>query len=303
MKVTMKKKLKIALGFIILIATVAVFAHYIATNPGLIKKLGDVNPLLVVLLTVLYLVWFAALALILRVSLWMFNKTMPLRDNLLLNAYSNLINFFGPGQNGPAVRAVYLKKRHGLRIKDYMFTTLLYYGFYAVISALFMFVGSRPWWQTLAVVLAAGGGSAVVIRWYAKRSAVKSNPGMNIRNIGLLLALTSVQLLVQLAIYYIELLSIDSSTTFAQALTYTGVANFSLFVALTPGAIGIREAFLVFSQQLHNISNSIIVAANLIDRAVYLVFLGVLFIMSLSLHAKSKLKLKSLQQEAAKADL
>jgi uncharacterized membrane protein YbhN (UPF0104 family) len=68
----------------------------------------------------------------------------------------------------------------------------------------------------------------------------------------------------------------------------------ALFVSLTPGAIGIREAFLTFSQQLHHIDTSTIVAANIIDRAVYLVFLGVLFIFVFSLHARDKLSLSSL---------
>jgi len=90
----------------------------------------------------------------------------------------------------------------------------------------------------------------------------------------------------------LELHSIHPETSVAQALTYTGVANFALFVSLTPGAIGIREAFLVFSQNLHHLGNTIIVGANLIDRAVYLLFLGLLFVMTLALHAKDKLHIK-----------
>lgn len=290
----MVKKLKIVLGVLILVATFAAFGRYVATHPELVQKLGDTNPLLIIVLTALYLVWFGTLVIILRVSLWLFNKTMPVQENILLNAYSSLINFFGPGQSGPAVRGLYLKKRHGMRIKDFMFATLLYYGFYAVFSALLMFVGSRPWWQTVLLVLVTGGTSAVVIRWYGKHSAVRSNSGMNAYNLILLAAFTGVQVLAQAAIYYIELLNVHPGTSIAQALSYTGVANFSLFVSLTPGAIGIREAFLIFSQNLHHLSNTIIVAANLIDRAVYLVFLGILFLLTFTLHAKKKLRLTSL---------
>ena len=57
-------------------------------------------------------------------------------------------------------------------------------------------------------------------------------------------------------------------------------------------AIGIREAFLVFSQNLHHLSNMVIVAANVIDRAIYLVFLGILFIVTVGLHAKGSLRIK-----------
>jgi uncharacterized membrane protein YbhN (UPF0104 family) len=288
----MKKKLKIALGIVVLALTAVVFVHYISGHPQLLHKLGETNPLLIAALVVLYLAWFAALVLILRVSLRLFDTAMPAQENVLLSAYSSLINFFGPGQSGPAFRALYLKKRYALRIKDYMFASLLYYGFYAIISALCVCVGSLPWWQTIGLVSATIGGSALVIRWYAKRSVVSAKPGMNAKNLGLLFGLTATQVLIQFVIFFTELYSVSPATTVSQALSYTGVANFAIFVSLTPGAIGIREAFLVFSQNLHNLGNGIIVAANVIDRAVYLLLLGVLFLMTLVLHAKDTLHIK-----------
>jgi uncharacterized membrane protein YbhN (UPF0104 family) len=287
----MKKNFKIILGFLILAATIAAFARYAATHPELFRKLRDINPALVGLLIAFYVVWFFALVIILRISLRLYGKAMAKQENLLLNAYSSLVNFFGPGQSGPAFRGLYLKKRHGLGIKNYIFATLLYYGFYAVLSAFLLFVGSKPWWQTTLLMVAAGGGSTVVIRWYGKKSRIKDEPGINLVNLSWLFAATALQMAAQVAIYYAEIHSVAPSASFAQVLTYTGAANFALFAALTPGAIGIREAFLVFSQGLHHLSNTVIVAANVIDRAVYLMFLGLLFVLVLSLHAKDKLRL------------
>jgi uncharacterized membrane protein YbhN (UPF0104 family) len=65
---------------------------------------------------------------------------------------------------------------------------------------------------------------------------------------------------------------------------------------LTPGAIGFREAFLIFSQNLHHIPNDIIVAANILDRAVYIVFLCLLFLVVLALHANKTLQVKKIRQ-------
>jgi uncharacterized membrane protein YbhN (UPF0104 family) len=178
-----------------------------------------------------------------------------------------------------------------MRVKDYVFATLLYYGFYAIISACFLLIGSRPWWQTVLVMAAAAGVSAIVIRWYARRSDIQGSRGMNIRNLGWLFVATAAQLVLQYLIYYVELRSMQPVTPL-QVLSYTGAANFALFVSITPGAIGIREAFLVFSQHLHHMGNSVIVAANLIDRAAYLVFLGLLFLLTLGWHAKERLQLK-----------
>lgn len=288
----MKKHLKTALGIIILITTVVVFARYLNTHPEIIRQLKHTEPHILVLLLGLYLIWWGALAWVLQINLRMFRKSMPAQENILLSAYSSLLNFFGPGQSGPGLRAIYLKKRHNMRVKDYIFATLLYYACYAVISATMLFVGTRPWWQTALLISLAGGGSLVVLRWYAKRSKIDGREGLNIITMGWLFVATLVQLLTQFLIYFIELSSINQHVGVGQALAYTGAANFSLFVALTPGAIGIREAFLVFSQGLHHISNATIVAANVIDRAVYLVFLGILFVVVLSMHAGKKLQWK-----------
>lgn len=293
----MKKHLKTALGFILLGATIGIFVWYLHNHPQLIDTLRDVSPITLALLILCYSIWFGALAIVLQISLRMYQKTMSAQENLLLSAYSSLLNFFGPGQSGPGLRGLYLKKRHNLRIKDYIFATLLYYACYAVISAYMMFAGSRPWWQTLSLVIAAGGGSAVVLRWYAKRSDIKNQPAF-IRYIGWMFAATAVQLGMQAIIYAIEIHAVSQHVSVGQIVSYTGAANFALFAALTPGAIGIREAFLIFTQNLHHISNSVIVAANVIDRASYIVFLGLLFVLVLSLHAGKKLKLTQLQKEA-----
>ena len=70
-------------------------------------------------------------------------------------------------------------------------------------------------------------------------------------------------------------------------MSYTGAANFALFVSLTPGAIGIRESFLFFSQRLNHITNAAIVGANVLDRTVYVIFLGLIFIVLLIIRGKT----------------
>lgn len=284
---------------LILLGTLIAFTYYAKTHPALLDRLQDTNPFLMAALIVCYVIWFLALAVILRLSMRLYGKTISPKENLLLNSYSTLVNFFGPGQSGPALRGLYLKKRHGLPIKSYIFATLLYYGFYAVISAFLVCVGSQAWWVTVLLVVLAAGGSFGVIRLYARRSKLKNTPGINLRNLSLIFAATAIQLTMQAVIFYIELHDISPGVSVAQTLTYTGIANFALFVALTPGAIGIREAFLVFSQSLHHLSNTVIVAANVIDRAVYLVFLGLLFIVTVGLHAKDSLRIKQYTSDSS----
>jgi uncharacterized membrane protein YbhN (UPF0104 family) len=292
----MKKHLKTVLAALIVAGTVAAFIYYVAKHPQTLDQIKHLPPLTLVLLVVLFFIWFIAYALVTRGLLHMYQKHMGVQENFLFNAYSSLINFFGPGQSGPIFRGAYLKKKHNLGVKQYVFTLLLYYAFYGVISVLLMFVGTRPWWQTLILIVGASAGSFVVLRWYKhkNRATIGEQPRLNLPNLGWIFAATAVQLAVQTVIYGIELHNVQAHASIGQVLAYSGVANMALFVSLTPGAIGIREAFLTFSQQLHHIDTSSIIAANIVDRAVYIVFLGVLFVLVLSLHASDKLSISSL---------
>lgn len=298
----MKKQLKLALVVIILLTTIGLFVRYAMTHPDVIDKVRDMSPTMALALLFFYGVAFFALAMVMRISLKMYGKTIGRQENLLLNAYSSLMNFFGPAQSGPAFRGVYLKKRHNFGVKNYIFTTLLYYAFYAVISAFLLCVGSRPWWQTALLMVAATICSLVVIKWYARRSSLKEQSGINPKTLSWMFGAVALQMVAQVGIYYVELRNAAPGVSFSQVLTYTGAANFALFASITPGAIGIREAFLVFSQNLHHISNTVIVAANIVDRAAYLIVLGIMFIMVLTLHAKDKLRVRQITAEENKSE-
>jgi uncharacterized membrane protein YbhN (UPF0104 family) len=298
----MKRKIKLALVVIILLATITLFVRYAATHPEVIHKISDLTPGMLAALLSFYALWFLAISLVLYISLRMYGKTIRKQENLLLNAYSSLVNFFGPGQSGPAFRGIYLKKRHSFPLKHYVFTTLLYYGFYAVLSAFLLCVGSRPWWQTCILMVVAAATSVVVIRWYAKRSSLNNEPGINPTTLTWMFGAVTMQMIAQVGIFYVELHNVSPGVSFSQALTYTGASNFALFVSLTPGAIGIREAFLLFSQNLHHVSNAAIVAANIIDRATYLIVLGIMFVAVIALHAKDRLHVRQVTANSDKTD-
>ncbi|HLZ14703.1 MAG TPA: lysylphosphatidylglycerol synthase transmembrane domain-containing protein [Candidatus Saccharimonadales bacterium] len=293
----MKQRIRRVLAPVIIAATIAAFGYYLHGHPATVHSLGRVPLSTLAVLLGLYVLFFVALALMTRASLKVYQKTMTVPENLLFNIYSSLINFFGPGQSGPVFRGAYLKKRHNITVKQYMFTTLLYYGFFAVISALFMCVGSRPWWQTTLVVVAAAVGSMLIIARYRRRAELGKSAGIHWPSVGWIFGATALQLGLQAVIYMVELHGVGAHASFGQVLAYTGVANFALFVSLTPGAIGIRESFLVFSQHLHHISSGSIVAANLLDRGTYLLLLVILGCIALGLHARERLGVGNLKEK------
>jgi uncharacterized membrane protein YbhN (UPF0104 family) len=286
----MKKNVRIGISILIVLLTIAEFAYYLSKHTYLIKHLAHTPPLTIVWILLLYITMLSALVLIMQASLRICRVNMGNRDNLLLNMYSLFINFFVIGQAGPGVRAAYLKKYYGLLIRKYIFVTLLYYACYAIVSALLMLAGSSlPWYLTVVAVLLLGGVSYGVFLLYMRRRKIEEDKlDLNLTNLSYLMLATIFQAVLQISIYFIELHSVNGHVTFRQTLAYTGVANFALFVGLTPGAIGIRESFLVFSERLHHISSANIIAANIIDRSVYLVFLGILCVFIVSAHIQRR---------------
>lgn len=290
----MSKRLRFIISIVIILLTIAEFTYYLSRHSYLLKQLAHTQLSTILWLLLLYSVMLGVLALILQATLSVCHLTIKLKDNLLLNAYSLFVNFFIIGQAGPGVRAVYLKKHYKLLVRKYIFVTLLYYAGYAVISTGLVLAGSNvSWWLKIISTLVVIGVCIGVVRLYTLRTKLKSDSlNLSLNTLFKLLIVTLLQALLQIIIYMVELHSVNSHVSLSQTITYTGVANLALFVGLTPGAIGIRESFLVLSEKLHHISSANIISANLIDRSVYLVFLGILFIATISFHVQDRFSSK-----------
>ena len=270
----------------ILVVTVAAFIYYFAGHPEVRHQLGRTSPAVLAIILGLYLLSMVVLAAITLATLRLCNTRLKASESLLLTAYTAVINFFGPLQSGPAFRAVYLKKKHGLKLKDYTLATLVYYFFFGTFSCLWLLSGLLKWWLLPLVI---GGGLLALLAVRYHRLADRLRP-LNLPNVYYLALATLAQVIVITLIYYTELDSVAPGTHFSQAVIYTGAANLALFVSLTPGAIGFRESFLVFSQRLHHISGSTIVAANILDRAMYIAVLVILAVFIFGTHAQNYLK-------------
>ncbi len=302
-KLLISKKYRRWVAAAAIVLTVLLIGRFFIVNPEYIRTLRRVPPTVILLIIFLNIPAMMALAWAYSCMLSLCGKTIPAKEQALLTAYSSIANFFGPMQSGPGVRAVYLKSRYAVRLRDYMVATLIYYAFYASFSALFLVGGSRPWWQAVLAVLGAAGFSVIVIRWFTQRGRSKAAehlPQFRLRTVPLigLAAATFLQIVFITAYFYVELRAVNPHIGVGQAISYTGAANFSLFVSITPDAVGFREAFLVFSQQLHHISVANILAANIIDRGAYVIYLLLLFVFVLAIHAKDRLRVPVRKQTA-----
>lgn len=299
------KKMRPYLVVFIVLSTVGLFVYYFHSHPEYLRQLLTISPSVIIALLVVNFGLITAVAVINHVSAQICNVNLDKRESFLLTIYSSLANFFGPLQSGPGVRAGYLKARHQVRLRDYTFVTLIGYGFFAVISALFLVVGVMPWWVSVLLISFVTGVSFVTIQLFQhKKSGEKTRSKLlfSPRNLGLLGLATFFQVSCTAVRYGIQLAAVGAHASLGQIISYAGAANFSLFVSITPDGIGIREAFLLFTQRLHGVSTHDIVAASLIDRVSYVVFLAVLGVIALALHAHKRFGPPSSTKESKLAD-
>ncbi len=277
-------------GISVLMTTLVVFIVYIANNPAVITSIRHIPPALLASLLILYAGVVAATAMIFVGTTKLCRINLDAREGMVVTAYSAIINFFGPLQSGPAFRAVYLKRKYSVKLVNYTTATMVYYLLFAAMSGICLLSGVLGWWL---VILAVLGLIVAVVAWRVPNRFTARFKELNLAGLGLLTLATFLQVALVSVIYFLELRHVDPGVHFSQAIIYTGAANFALFVSLTPGAIGFREAFLVFSQNLHHISNNAIVAANIIDRSVYLVVLAILALIIFGSHAQKRLVAKT----------
>lgn len=290
-QVLSNKRVRTGIGVAILGATVLLFINYGRTHPGTFSQLGQVGLATLITVLLLYVLFITTNAVILFINIRMSSHRISPSDGLLLTAYSTLVNFFGPLQSGPGFRAVYVKKKFGISLKSFGIASLFYYGFYALFSLAFLLLGFAQAWVGLAVFLLVGAAILHYVRrkFTSDEARALIHPKL-IAGVGLV---TLLQVFIISLIYFTELRSLDAAISYKQALIYTGAANFGMFVSLTPGAIGIRESFLLFAERLHHIPESTVLAASLLDRAIYFVFLAGIFALVSLFHVQKRLNRKS----------
>lgn len=278
---------KRALAIAVLVLVAVFIAVYVAIRPEIVGDVLAVGPIALGWLTALYALIIATHWAILVLTVRWCAAAIGVREGLLLTVYSTVANFFGPLQSGPGVRAAYLKAKVGVRLRDFTMATLVYYLAFGAVNVSLLFARALPWLTALGLVLTAV--LVAVVAW-------RAGSGRRIATV-MIAAVTSVQALLMAVVYGVELNAVAGPGADAlQSLVYSASANLSLFVSITPGAIGFREAFLGFAQSLHGVGLDAIIAAGILDRAFYVLFLAALFLLS------SLLNLRAMFSAGARGD-
>jgi uncharacterized membrane protein YbhN (UPF0104 family) len=280
--------------------TIVLFIYYFSQNKEQFSRLRDVSFGSILLIVLGQILVLATNVFILIELLKMTGKNMSVGTSSRVIAYSSLINFFGFLQGGLGFRAIYLKRYFNTSIKTYTLLTILQYLSVFSISFLMIFIGL--WlvnYSVVPVLLALAVLVAVIIFHrqlvnILRRTRLENAVNLlikNYRRMLVILVFSTVQFFGSSLAYGAELSAVGAHLSLGALLIFTGVAQFAILVALTPGAIGIRESLLFLVQGIMAISTSSIILAGTIDRAVYFVVL--LLITPFAIGFKKKLDFKT----------
>ena len=109
-----------AIGIIVLLLIIAGFIYYIATHLSDFKQLSLVNPIFILYLAIIVLLFSIASGLILKYTLVPFGIKMKFKEWFGLSTITTFYNTITPFRGGMVAKAVYLKKTHKFSYTDFL---------------------------------------------------------------------------------------------------------------------------------------------------------------------------------------
>jgi uncharacterized protein (TIRG00374 family) len=109
-----------------------------------------------------------------------------------------------------------------------------------------------------------------------------------------LVGLAALSVAAQFLIAFVSFDSIGADVSWASLAVYVSIVMISLLVAVTPGAIGIREAMLLLVSETLGVSDGEIIQVAVIDRGVTFAVLFALFLATRSTRLRLRLTSRDL---------
>jgi uncharacterized membrane protein YbhN (UPF0104 family) len=284
----------------ILLATIAAFVVYYIYNQQQFQRLDSLGLVDVLLIILGQTIVITSNVLILMILVLFIDKKVPFLEASRITAYSSVVNFFGFLQGGLGVRAIYLKTTVGMKLKKYTLLTIVQYLTIFGISAAMVVIGVfKDGYLLLAGLLTVSLLLVLIYKFKSYLSVKITNTVhslvklVRVRSLALLIFAVLFQLAGSTLAAAVELSAIGADITVQGLLVYSGMSQFAIVFAITPAAIGVREALLLAVQGQMGISSSDIILAATIDRLVYFLTLGLFAPLALTAR---KLKLSKSQK-------
>ncbi len=295
-----------------LVITVLFFGalgFYFVKNQEELNQLLAVPPLAVVAIALLKITGMFVNGFFTKFIMGAFDKKISIKETTFLAWLTSVGNFFGPILGGASIRAVYLKKKFDFEYSKFLSTL---YGLYIVnfsVSALFGIVCSLllanrgslsnyllPLIVFLVILFVNLSLMVLPLTWITLVSSKIKWMPKRLQNIldlivegwevirkekRLLLNLTIlnfITLFIAIAQTYVLYSLFVDSFSVLSVILYTVLGSLTLLVSITPGAIGIREALLLFFASSIALDSSQILQIAAVDRSISFLILLVSFV-------------------------
>lgn len=290
---------------IITAIVLGLFIWYFFNNKEQLKEILSINPLYLVPIVFIQYLTMVFNGLFIKQILDVFEKRISLIESFYISTISSIGNYFGPFLGGAGVRAVYLKKKHKLPYSHFMATLSGNYVIVILLNAALglvalaflqpnmkdvntmisiLFLLGMLMFSGLFITIGVPKSLIVRIKSNSKIPRVSKiisqmSEGWNeiTSNKKLLLELsllTVINFILSVLLVQVELAAIGLNLGLWNAVFYSVLGTVSLFLSFTPGALGIKEAVLVFASSIIGLTGAEIFALAVIDRGIRFLVLG-----------------------------
>lgn len=218
---------------------------------------------------------------------------ISLRDSILVGILTLASNMLLPMRGGLAVRALYMKRKHGMALTNSLTTILAYYlinicltSLVAAFSLIFTAGKSVELWGIFAFCVCLILGCLIAMTFSGMLLRIKFWPGIVVqvlegwitlrsdRQVFLrLLAASSMEITFNMVVLYGTFLALDAKMDLQALIPVTAMSNMATLASITPGALGIYEAIVSLASLSFGIPVVTSVAAALLSRVLLIVVL------------------------------
>lgn len=296
------------------IAVLCLFGWYIATHTNDFRVLLDINPIYIMVLILIGIAGIVINGLFMKWSITLFDKNITFKESIKVSLISTVGNFFAPAGSGLGFRAVYLKKQHNLTYSDYISVVFCNYilSFFVTsllgLVAIFSLRNLDSFSSKTLLIAFATLFTASFLGFFVrvKKSFVASrkNPIVkkiaeilmsitngwqmilsNRRTVVGLLGLMVLNTLLLVLSAFILTQSINAQLPIAGVILFGVIGSLSLFINITPGNLGIKEAAIIIFSTTIGLSTSQVLSVAIIERAtlfIVMLMLWLLFVRKIS---------------------
>lgn len=289
------------------LVVIGAFVAYFIHNKNDFKPLLDINVAFLFGIAFFYSALVSVNGLFTRLTLEPFNKDLPIFEGVYLAIISSIGNFFAPAGAGFGYRAFYLKRKYDLAFSDYASVLSGYFVISFFINSIagliaIQFLGGKGEAQRDVIIL----GLLAVLVFSIIASIIKVPQKLvdSTKNSLLhgilsilhrvtngwrkilstkdvlikLVLLTLLSLFLSMATTTLIISSLHLSTTLSAITLYSVLGSLSIFINITPGNLGIKEAIYLFAASVMGFSIGQIVLIALVERGVIFVTLLLLWL-------------------------